>query len=426
MLEKILQAIKKIIPKKLYHATQPVYHFLLSVAGAIFYRFPARKIHIVGITGTKGKTTTAELVNAVLEEVGHKTALAGTLRIKIGDHSKRNLYKMTMPGRFFIQKFLRNAVEEKCDWVILEITSEGVKQFRNKFLWLDALIVTNISPEHIESHGSYENYLAAKLKIAEALANSNKKNRVLVVNKDDKEAEKFLAADVPQKKTYSISDAEPFELSKDDSNITLDGKKILLKLPGKFNIYNALAATVFAKTIGINTTTIKSALEKFKGVRGRMEKVDIGQSFAVIVDYAHTKDSLEKAYKAYKDTSKICVLGATGGGRDKWKRKEMGKVADKYCKHIILTNEDPYDEDPMQIIENVAEGIENTKYEIIMDRREAIRAAIHTACKGDAIFITGKGTDPYIMEARGKKTPWDDASVAREELENILNNPTAE
>jgi len=311
MLEKILRTIERFIPRSLYRAGQPVYHFLLSLTGAIIYRFPGRKIHIVGITGTKGKTTTVELINAILEEAGYKTALAGTLRIKVGDRSERNLYKMTMPGRFFTQKFLRRAVKEKCDWVVMEITSEGVKQFRHKFLELDALIVTNISPEHIESHGSYENYLGAKLKIAQALACSNKKDRVLVVNKDDKEAGKFLAVDVPQKKTYSLSDADPFYLDESGVSMTLNDKKIELKLPGKFNIYNALSAITFAKAKGVKTETIKSALRKFSGVRGRMEKVDIGQSFTVIVDYAHTKDSLEKAYGAYKDTSKICVLGAT-------------------------------------------------------------------------------------------------------------------
>ncbi len=419
MLEKILRTIERFIPKSLYRAGQPMYHFLLSLAGVIIYRFPGRKIHIVGVTGTKGKTTTVELVNALLEEAGYKTALAGTLRIKVGDHSERNLYKMTMPGRFFTQKFIRRAVREKCDWVIMEITSEGVKQFRHKFLWLDALIITNISPEHIESHGSYEKYLEAKLKIAQSLACSNKKDRILIINKDDKEAEKFLSVNVPQKETYSLSDAEPFYLNKNGVSMTLDGKKIELKLPGKFNIYNTLAAVTFAKKKGVKIETTKSALRKFSGVRGRMEKVDVGQSFIVIVDYAHTKDSLEKAYGAYKDTSKICVLGATGGGRDKWKRKEMGGVADTHCKHIILTNEDPYDENPEQIIKDVTEGIKNTKYKIIMDRREAIREAIREANKGDAIFITGKGTDPYIMEANNKKTPWDDATVAREELEKL-------
>jgi UDP-N-acetylmuramoyl-L-alanyl-D-glutamate--2,6-diaminopimelate ligase len=370
-------------------------------------------------------------VNAILEEAGYKTAIASTLRIKIGDESKRNLYKMTMPGRFFTQKFIRHAVDEQCDYVIVEITSEGAKQFRHKFLELDALIVTNVSPEHIESHGSYEKYLAAKLKIAEALEKSNKKDKVIIVNSDDKESGKFLAVKIPRKETYSLNDAQPFELTERGSRITFEWKRIKLNLPGEFNVYNTLAAAVFARSQKIDTVVIKKALEKFSGVRGRMEEVkewpEIAgqtgkQNFTVIVDYAHTKDSLEKAYGAYPNKKKICILGSTGGGRDKWKRKEMGAVADTNCEHIILTNEDPYDEDPEKIVRDVSEGIKNTEYEIIMDRREAITAALRAATSGDIVFITGKGTDPYIMEAHGKKTPWDDATVAREELQKLLKN----
>lgn len=424
MLEKILRTTEHLIPKPVYRAGQPIYHLLLSFIGAIFYHFPAKKIRVLGITGTKGKTTTVELVNAILEEAGYKTALAGTLRIKIGNNSEKNLYKMTMPGRFFMQKFLNQAVKEKCDWVVMEVTSEGVKQFRHKFLELDALIVTNISPEHIESHGSYKKYLAAKLEIAKSLKKSNKKDRVIVVNNDDKESSKFLAIKIPNKVTYSLDDAKPFELTEHGALITFKGERIKLNLPGEFNIYNVLASATFAKAKDINVKTIKSALEKFSKVRGRMEEISEGQNFTVIVDYAHTKDSLEKAYGVYAKKRKICVLGSTGGGRDKWKRKEMGEIADMYCEYIILTNEDPYDEDPEQIVENIAEGIKNTKYEIIMDRREAINIALSMAHENDVVFITGKGTDPYIMEANGKKTPWDDATVAREELQSLLSNPT--
>jgi len=418
-MEKILRTIERFIPKPIYRAGQPIYHFFLSLTGAMLYHFPAKRIHVIGITGTKGKTTTVELVNAILEEAGYKTALASTLRIKIGDKSKRNLYKMTMPGRFFTQKFLRQAVEERCDYVIVEVTSEGAKQFRHKFLELDALIVTNVSPEHIESHGSYEKYLAAKLKIAKALEKSNKKDRVIIANSDDKESGKFLAAKIPRKITYSLDDARPLELTERGARITFEGERIKLNLPGEFNIYNALAAAAFAQSQKIDVEEIKKALEKFSGVRGRMEEVNEGQNFTVIVDYAHTKDSLEKAYGAYPDKKKICVLGSTGGGRDKCKRKEMGAVADTHCEYIILTNEDPYDEDPKQIVENVAKGIKDTKYKTIMNRREAISTALRAAQKDDVVFITGKGTDPYIMEAKGKKTLWDDATVAREELQKL-------
>ncbi len=419
MLNSLLYQIKKLIPEKVFTFFQPVYHYLLSLTGAIIYRFPSRKIFVVQITGTKGKTSTAELVNVILEEAGFKTALLGTLRFKIGKESKPNMEKMTMPGRFFVQKFLRKAVRQKCDYVIIESTSQGVLQFRHKFIQSNALIFTNLSPEHIESHGSYESYRDAKLKIVKALEKSNKKRKILVVNEDDKEAPKFLNFNIEEKYKYKLKEAEPFELRKDGTTITLDQEKIEATLAGKFNIYNMLAAISFAKTQNIGINTIKKALENFKGIRGRVEKIEEGQDFTVVVDYAHTSDSLEKLYQAFQNTKRICVLGNTGGGRDKWKRPEMGSIADKYCSHIILTNEDPYDEDPKQIVDDMIKGIKNHNHEIIMDRREAINKALKVADTGDTVLITGKGTDPYIMGPNNTKLEWDDAGVVREELRKI-------
>ena len=418
-LDDILRSIKRFIPKGIFNALAPIYHYKLALLGAILYRFPSKKIKVVGVTGTKGKTTTVELINAILEEAGQKTALAGTLRIKVGEKSEPNKFKMTMPGRFFVQRFLRRAVSAKCDWAILEMTSEGTELFRHKFLDLDALVFTNLSPEHIESHGSYENYVAAKLKIAKALATSHKNNKTIIVNNDDKEAEKFLGTDVPKKITYSLDRAKPFSTTDHDVSLTLDGKKIIVGIPGEFNIYNILAAVAFAKSQRINPEIVRKALEKFKGVRGRVEKVDEGQNFSVVVDYAHTPDSLLKLYQAFGDAKKICVLGGTGGGRDRWKRKEMGRIADEHCSRIILTNEDPYDEDPRQIVGNISEGIRKAPQMVIMDRRQAIARAFESAKKGDVVLITGKGTDPYIMGPQGSKLPWDDATVAREELKKL-------
>ena len=420
MLDRLLRTVKRFIPTKLFVALQPLYHYMLAFAGALIYRFPSKDIFLIGVTGTKGKTSTIELANAILEEAGFKTALASTLRIKVGQDSNRNMFKMTMPGRFFIQRFLRKAVNGGCQYVLLEMTSEGVKLFRHKFIDLNALIFTNLSPEHIEAHGSYENYIAAKLKIAKALERSKKGNKVLIVNKDDREAEKFLAIKVPQKFTYTLGENRLFALRQEGVELVVDKMRIQTKLVGKFNAYNALAAATLAKTQSIDINTIKSALEKFTGIGGRMENVNVGQNFSVIVDYAHTPDSLEKVYEVFADRRKICVLGGTGGGRDKWKRKTMGAIADKHCSHIILTDEDPYDEDPRQIIGNIAEGIENTEYRVSLDRRDAMYSAFKIARSGDVVIITGKGTDPYIMGSGGTKTSWDDASVAREELKKLL------
>ncbi|MCK5285646.1 MAG: UDP-N-acetylmuramyl-tripeptide synthetase [Candidatus Pacebacteria bacterium] len=415
-MDNILFQIKKIIPTKLFKLGQPAYHYILALTGAVIYRFPSRKISVIGITGTKGKTSVAEFVNVILEEAGYKTALAGTLRFKIGKESIPNKFKMTMPGRFFIQNFIRKAVNKKCDYVILEMTSEGTKQFRHKFISLNSLIFTNLAPEHIESHGSYENYLKAKLKIIQALERSPKKNKSIIVNSDDKEGFKFLNINIENKISYSLSEIEPFELKKDGLSFTYQNTKIESPLSGEFNIYNILSAIKFAETQKVDINIIKKAIKNFEIIRGRVEKINEGQDFEIIVDYAHTPDSLEKLYQAFPNSNKICILGNTGGGRDIWKRKVMGSIADKYCSKIILTNEDPYDEDPLKILKDVAEGVSNIKYETILDRKEAIKKAISLAQTGDTILISGKGTDPYIMGPNNSKIEWDDASVVREIL----------
>jgi len=419
MIDNILRKIKKYIPTKLFRAFQPMYHYSLALLSALIYRFPSRKISVIAITGTKGKTSTIEIINTILEEAGYKTALSSTLRFKIGAKSENNTYKMTLPGRFFLQKFLRKAVNAKCRYAIIEITSEAAKQFRHKFISLDALIFTNLSPEHIESHGSLENYINAKLQIAKSLEKSQKPKKILIANKDDAHSKKFLDINVDEKHSFSIKDANPYEIKKEGIEFTLDGQKVVSPLSGEFNLYNTLAATTFSKTQNISVETIKRAVENFRGIAGRMEKIDVGQDFTAIVDYAHTADSLEKVYEVFQTSRKVCVLGSTGGGRDKWKRPDIGAVASRHCSHIILTNEDPYDEDPEVIVKEIKKGITRPIVEVIMDRREAIAKALKLAKTGDAVIITGKGTDPYIMEADGKKTPWSDAEVTREELKKI-------
>ncbi|HEY4486960.1 MAG TPA: UDP-N-acetylmuramyl-tripeptide synthetase [Candidatus Paceibacterota bacterium] len=418
--EQILYRVKKLLPEKLFRRLQPIYHFALAFLAALIYRFPSRKLFVVGVTGTKGKTSVVELVSAILEEAGYSTAIASTLRFKVGVESENNTLKMTMPGRFFLQRFLRKALKKKCDYVILEMTSEGAKQYRHAFIALNALIFTNLAPEHIESHGSYAQYRDAKLSIAHALESSHKKNKTIVANKDDKEGAAFLNIAVSSKCAYRLHDAEPYSLFKDKTDFTWNGVSVHSPLSGAFNIYNMLAAAFFAKSRGINDAIIRRALETFRGIPGRMQKINAGQDFTVIVDYAHTPDSLEKVYDVFQMTQKICVLGSTGGGRDKWKRKEMGAIASKYCSKIILTDEDPYDEDPKEIVNGLIEGISRPIYTVIMDRRAAIHAAFKGAKTGDAVLITGKGTDPYIMGPENSKIPWSDALVAQEELEKVL------
>jgi UDP-N-acetylmuramoyl-L-alanyl-D-glutamate--2,6-diaminopimelate ligase len=398
------------------------YHFTLSFLAAVWYRFPARHLKVIGVTGTKGKSSTVEILNAILEEAGYKTALSNTIRFKVDEVSSENLFKMSMPGRFFIQRLMRRAIQHGCQYFILEMTSQGALLHRHRWVDLDAFIFTNISPEHIEAHGSYEKYLRSKLKLANRLSKSKKKDRVMIVNADDKEADKFLTCGYDRAIRYSLEYVKPYEVKKEGVSFTFNKKTVNSPLSGLFNIYNILAAATAAVSQGVSDDIVIKAVEKFSGIPGRVQKIEAGQDFTVIVDYAHTPDSLEKLYQVFQTSRNICVLGGTGGGRDNWKRKEMGRIADNYCDEIILTDEDPYDEDPRKIVNDVAEGIESHEPTIIMDRREAISEAIKRAKTGDSVLITGKGTDPYIMGRGGAKMPWSDAQVAKEELEKARKN----
>jgi UDP-N-acetylmuramoyl-L-alanyl-D-glutamate--2,6-diaminopimelate ligase len=415
-MERILYTIKRFIPKSIFSLLQKPYHFFLAMAGAIIYRFPSKEMFVIGITGTKGKSSTAEILNALLEEAGFATALLSTIRFKINEESRPNKHKMTMPGRFFIQRFLRQAAHAGCTHVILEMTSEGVKQFRHKYIDLDALIFTNISPEHIESHGSFENYLAAKLKIRDALENSSKKTRYIVSNIDDPHGEEFLQVNVEHKIPFSLDDVKPYNVRQNDIGMTIDNKYISSPLHGIFNLYNILAAVAVARARNVTLSTITRSLAHLSKIPGRVEFISCGQPFDVVVDYAHTPDSLEKLYQTFADKNKICVLGNTGGGRDVWKRPEMGRIADQYCDHIILTNEDPYDEKPGKIIDDMKTGIVNHVPDIILNRKTAIKTALLLAKKDDVVIISGKGTDPYIMGPKGSKIAWSDKKVAEEIL----------
>jgi UDP-N-acetylmuramoyl-L-alanyl-D-glutamate--2,6-diaminopimelate ligase len=420
MLETILRNIERYVPRKLYRFCQPFYHLLLAVLGTILYRKPSRHIHVIGVTGTKGKSSTVEFVNAVLEAAHKKTAILSTIRFKVGTDTRANMYKMTMPGRFFVQKFLHDAVKAKCEYAIIEMTSEGAKFFRHIGIEMDALIFTNLSPEHIESHGSFEKYKDAKLHLVKHLAKSKKSHRVVVANKDNPHGVSFLIHDVEKNIAYSLKDISILSETAHSSIISYKGVTIMIPLPGTFTILNALSSIKLGEELGLSLEVIKDGIESLSIIRGRVERVDMGQNFTVIVDYAHTDDSLRKLYEAFQNSRKIAVLGATGGGRDTWKRPVLGEIADTYCDEVIITNEDPYDEDPSVIIQSVAKGVTKHTPIIIEDRREAIQKAFTLARPGDTVFITGKGTDPYIMGAHGKKEPWDDVRVAREELEKIL------
>jgi UDP-N-acetylmuramoyl-L-alanyl-D-glutamate--2,6-diaminopimelate ligase len=423
-MDNVLQHIKRFVPKSIFTFFQPFYHFVLAWWGSVLYKHPSRSLTVIAATGTKGKSSVTEIIAHILRDSGKTVASLSTIQFSIGDNTERNMFKMTTPGRFFVQKFLRDAVDAGCTHAVLELSSEGAKQYRHRFLELDALVFTNLTPEHIESHGSFENYKAAKLSIAEAVASSKKRPRIIVANVDDDHGDDFLNIDVDKRVPYGLSNLSLHTLHKDEISLVLDGVTFRAPLLGLFNVYNVLAAIKTAEACGVSLQTSADALRTLPPIKGRVEQFHSAKTaekqVTAVVDYAHTVDSLEKLYLAFSDRPKVCVLGNTGGGRDTWKRPEMAAVAEKYCDHIILTNEDPYDEDPKKIIDDMVKGLSTTdKLTIIMDRREAIKEALSRAPSGGYVLISGKGTDPFIMEANGKKTPWSDAEVVQELLTEV-------
>lgn len=407
-----------IIPPSLLDPLRRVYHFVTPFIAALICGFPSRRLLVFAVTGTKGKSSTTEMLNAILEEAGHTTAVLNSIRIKVADESKPNLMRMSMPGRFFIQRFLARAVSHQCTAAIIEMTSEGARQYRHRAIDLDGLIFTNLAPEHIESHGSLEAYADAKFDIGRQLARSSKRPRVIVASSDDAQGSRYLMLPVETRLPFSLDANKPFASDENGGYFHFLDTSIHIHLPGDFSLKNALAAATLAQALGIPLATIASALGKIQTIPGRAERIETGQDFTVVVDYAHTPDSLTALYDAYDHTRKICVLGSTGGGRDLWKRPVMGGIADARCDHVILTNEDPYDEDPRSIIDDLARGMKRPP-EIILDRRQAIARALSLAHTDDAVLISGKGTDPCICGPQGSKMLWSDAAVAREELQKL-------
>ncbi len=435
------------------------YHFFWALAGAFVFGFPGKRIKVIGVTGTNGKTTTIELISAVLKQAGYKVAILSSIKFQIGDEQEENKLRMTMPGRARVQRFLKQAVEAKCDYGILEITSEGIVQHRHRFIDFEVAVLTNLSPEHIESHGSFTNYRATKLKFFNDVKN------IHILNLDDENFKYFNQFKPARKYFYgfgkagggpsstslvgqgsSLPDLAPGFVAAENIQVSSSGIKFFvnnqefnLNLLGEFNVYNALAAICVGLSQGVDFKVCKEALEKVQGIAGRMEMV-IKEPFKVFVDYAFTPNALEQVYKSIRDNwlkgRMICVLGACGGGRDKWKRPVLGGLAGKYCQRIVVTNEDPYDEDPNQILLEIKSGILNESpvlsdspsqgepsdrqtIDVILGRREAIGKALAMAEIGDVVVITGKGCEPSICLAGGEKMPWDDRRVVREEFEKI-------
>jgi len=441
--------LRKILPKSIIQ----LYHFCLAIFAAIIYHFPSNRMIVVGVTGTGGKSTTVKMIGKILEENGSAVGWLSSLTLKTKDKEWANPYHMTMLGRFKLQKYLSEMVKNKIRYVIVEATSEGIKQFRHIGINFDILVFTNLSKEHIEAHGSFEKYRNEKLKIFKKLSKQKKKKlnwleksqeKIIIANIDDENADYFLRPKADKKLGFSVNEIKfatknleiiKTEFQKSDENgsmFKLGSIDFELKLLGSFNIYNALAAITTTATLGVDYLTSKKALLKIIDIPGRMEKVGTNKEFSVIIDLAHTPDSLEQAYKTIQKScslvpglkNMICVFGSAGGGRDKWKRPVMGKIAANYCDKIFLTNEDPYDESPGDIIRDIEKSIiekgkkKNKDYHIIEDRQLAIGEALKSANKGDLVMITGKGTEA-TMVIGDKHIPWNEKEVVQTELKKL-------
>lgn len=399
-MDRVLIRIKRFIPKGIFSFFQPSYHLGLALIGALIHGFPSRSLKVIGVTGTSGKTTTVELLYEIFSKSGFKAASISSLQFRMPERIELNMLKMTTPGRFKVQKLLKEAKRAGVKYVFLEVTSEGIKQYRHRFIKFYAAIFTNLSEEHLEAHGGFENYRRAKGELFRAAP-------LHILNGDDPNFNFFNQIPARKKIIYKMVDYP---------------KDLKTKLLGEFNRNNILAAITFAKEEGISPEIIEEAVEGFSGLPGRMEFVETDERFRVLVDYAFLPQALEKVYGTLNDLGYkklIAVTGACGGGRDKWKRPHLGDVAAQFCGKVFVTNEDPYDEDPMSIINEVAGS--HKEFIKILDRRGAIREALASAKRGEgeAVVITGKGAEPWIMGPGGSKIAWDDREIVREETKKI-------
>lgn len=443
----MLSRLKKFVPKPVIQA----YHWALAHLAAAWYGWPSKRMVVIGVTGTNGKTTACNLIASVLEGAGEKVGLTTTANFRVAGTETVNAMKMTMPGRFFLQKMLHKMAEAGCRYAVIETSSQGLAQYRHLGIEYDVVVFTNLTPEHLESHGGFDNYKEAKLKLFRHLMRHKRKSlpwhgdvkKIIIANLEDKYANEFLAMEADKKYGFladpapdgagrgaavwpiAIVKAMGVQLRPDGSSFTVRDVKFDLKMPGRYNVLNALAAVSVGLSQGLHPDKMSAALAKVTGVPGRFERIIEGQPFEVIIDYAPEPESLRQLYTVIDAMPRrrlIHVLGSAGGGRDAARRPILGTMAAKHASVVIVTNEDPYDEDPAIIINQVAIGaIEGGKMEgdnlfRVPDRREAIARAIGMAGAGDIILLTGKGAEQAIMGPNGAKTPWDERTVAREIL----------
>lgn len=427
-----MQSIKTIIKKLLPGAwRQPIanaYHFVVAVAANLRFGFPARSMQVIMVTGTNGKTTTAALIAEMLRHSGHKVGINTTAYYQIGDDVTPKASSRTLEDIFDLHAMFAKMKQAGCQYVILEATSQGLVQHRLWGVPCDVAVMTNLTQDHLDYHGTMERYAAAKAKLFQM------KPRLIVLNADDEWFEYYNKFQAGERKvsygsapeaTARITDAD-MKQQGSDVTITFEGDHLLqlhTNLPGKFNVYNAVAAATVGYYLQLDPEQISAGIAALKDVPGRMQRIDEGQRFEVIVDYAHTPDALQNVLETLRHLTKgrlWVVFGATGD-RDKAKRPIMGEIAARLADRIILTDEEPYSEDPAAIRAAIMEGIKvgggKAKTTEVADRGEAIAQAIAEARPRDAVIITGMGHESVRMVG-GKKMPWSDVAAAHTALQH--------
>jgi len=448
-----MNSIKKIVRKIFSQKTINYYHLVTAVFANIIYGFPSRKLRVIGVTGTNGKTTTCHMITAVLEAAGRKVGMTTTINFQVGENRVENNLKMTTVSPFLLQKMLKDMVRAGCEDAVLEVTSIALDQHRLWGIKFHTAVFTNLTHDHLDYHQNMEQYRQAKEKLFSDYP------ALSVLNSDDPVSAKLAQYDSGTQLTYGLGQnplvAAKKVLSRPGGTdfILVVGQKqasLNLPLPGIFNVYNALAAATVGIGLGISIESVVEGLRSIRPIPGRMEVIEVGQPFTVIVDYAHTPDALQKVYETLKPTVRgklISVLGATGR-RDRTKRPILGALAGKYADFVILTDEDPYDEDPGDIIDAVAAGVPrgrpnrggrmkvNKESEIpfkykdsgediwwwrVLDRKEAIAKALEMARPQDVVLVTGKGAEK-VMAVGDKLIPWSDKQVLEELLQKYQAN----
>lgn len=424
--------VKKLIPRQLFTAIEPYGHLGEAVLFNVINGFPARGLKVIGVTGTNGKTTTAFLIHRMLHEAGYKVGLMTTVAYGAGMNIQPQVTHMTTASVPVLHKRIKELKSQGIEWLVLETTSHALAQHRVWGVPYSISVLTNITHEHLAYHGTFERYVAAKRMMFEQ-TNRNKKGMQLgIINADDPNAENFASA-VNNTLMYGMEQgdikARDVRLSPDGVAYTasVEGRDyhINCKLPGSFNVYNSLAAVCVGHAVGLSEQQIEQGIAALEGVEGRMTRIDEGQDFNVIVDYAHTPDSFEKLFNDLRPVVKgniIALFGSLGGG-DKGKRPLQGEIAGRFANEVILTQEDDRNEDPQAIMNDIAAGAEKAgkvrdkDLFFIHDRTEAIQFAMNHARPGDTVLLLGKGHEKTQEDASGEH-PWDEVATARQALKN--------